>query len=1218
MGSLSQQAHGPPDAPRSKEELLLHAKDFINQYFTSFEMNKTRAHFHRLGEINDLIEKSGTYDLTMAELTFGAKHAWRNAPGCIGRSQWSKLQVFDAREIETPREMFEALCSHIRYATNEGKIRSTITIFPQRKEGRPDFRVWNTQLISYAGYKLGDGKVIGDPANVEFTEMCVEMGWKPKHGMFDLLPLVLSAAENSPEYFELPTELVLEVTLKHPEYPWFAEMGLKWYALPTDSGMLLDCGGLEFPSCPFNGWFMGTMIGSRNLCDPHRYNMLEPIGLKMGLNTETASSLWKDQVLIEANVAVLFSFESANVTIVNHHDASTDFILHMDKEIKLRGGCPSDWVRMVPPMSGSTLEVFHQEMLLYNLHPAFVRQDIKPWRKHSWKKDQNVPISSCNLRRKLGFKALARAVEFSASLMSKALSSRVKCSILYATETGRSKRFARRLYEIFKPVFHSRVICMDDYVVESLEHESLVMVITSTFSNGEPPENGKDFAQSLLDMKRKYDCDRRFVESCSSISTCIKSSIFTEGPLAADVMGDKHSLAMGTGPLCNVRFAVFGLGSKAYPYYAAYGKYIYLMFQKLGAERLVDFCSGDALYGQEESFRTWSLGVFKASIEAFCLGEYVNTTPGPQTKGDLISCSLDKVRIVPVEICKEPDLCQVLSNIHGKEITPFMLSERIQLQAKDSDQQTILVKMHMPNATDLKYAPGDHVGIFPANSPDIVDAILVRLDTTIGPDQVIRTDISTQLEGTDETWRSHEKLPNCSLRTAFSFLLDVTTTPSQEILQVLASQASSDMDKHRLQLLATNSEAYEKWRLDLSPNILDILDEFPSPKIPPSLLLTQLPLLQPRYYSISSSQQKTPNEVHATIAVVRFKTQDGDGPVHEGVCSSWLNRSPVGTVVPCFLRSAPHFRLPEEPSLPIIMIGPGSGIAPFRSFWQQRLGEIENFMPFCENTMLSCEKTMPSCENTMSSCDNTVPSCENPVPSCENTIPSCENTMLSCENTVPSCENTVPSCESTVPSCESTVPSCESTVPSCESTVPSCESTMPSCESTMPSCESTMPSCENTVPSYESTMPFCQITVPSQTKKHFGEMVLYTGCRTAKHMIYAAELEEMQRLGVLSNYHVALSREAALPKMYVQDIMIKNAAAVFEIMKSGGHFCVSGDVSMAHDVTKALELVLCQQGGIEREEAAKEVMDLRDNDRFHEDIFGSFVRKTGEKRSEDQ
>ncbi|CAL1541196.1 unnamed protein product [Lymnaea stagnalis] len=362
MGSLmSQQAHRPPGVPRSQEELLVHATDFIDQYLNSCEMtflsrSNTPAHLNRLSEIQDSVTKSGTYDLTMAELTFGAKQAWRNAPRCIGRMQWSKLQVVDARCIMTPRGMYTALCDHIKYATNKGNIRSAITIFPQRIEGPPDFRVWNSQLIGYAGYSMDDGKIIGDPANVEFTDQCVRMGWKPKYGMFDLFPLVLSAAGFDPEVFDLPPELVLKVKLVHPENPWFSDIGLKWYALPAVSGMLLDCGSLEFPSCPFNGWYMGTEIGSRDLCDSHRYNMLETIALKMGLNTRNASSLWKDRALLESNRAVLHSFQSANVTIVNHHDASESFILHLDTEQHLRGGCPGDWVWMVPPISSSVVQ----------------------------------------------------------------------------------------------------------------------------------------------------------------------------------------------------------------------------------------------------------------------------------------------------------------------------------------------------------------------------------------------------------------------------------------------------------------------------------------------------------------------------------------------------------------------------------------------------------------------------------------------------------------------------------------------------------------------------------------------------------------------------------------------------------------------------------------------------------------------------------------------
>ncbi|CAG5130083.1 unnamed protein product, partial [Candidula unifasciata] len=104
---------------------------------------------------------------------------------------------------------------------------------------------------------------------------CIKIGWKPKYGQFDILPLVLSAAGSDPEWFEIPHDLVLEVNMKHPKYPWFADLGLKWYALPAVSGMLFDCGGLEFPACPFNGWYMGTEIGARDFCDPNRYNMLE-------------------------------------------------------------------------------------------------------------------------------------------------------------------------------------------------------------------------------------------------------------------------------------------------------------------------------------------------------------------------------------------------------------------------------------------------------------------------------------------------------------------------------------------------------------------------------------------------------------------------------------------------------------------------------------------------------------------------------------------------------------------------------------------------------------------------------------------------------------------------------------------------------------------------------------------------------------------------------
>lgn len=138
------------------------------------------------------------------------------------------------------------------------------------------------------------------------------MGWdRQERTQFDVLPLVLQAKGLAPQVFLLPDDIVLQVPLVHPSYvslyytenfyfsfltpltrvyytiihaadlinnfrlPWFGELGLRWYALPAVANMLFDCGGIQFPAAPFNGWYMGTEVGSRDLCDPQRYNISE-------------------------------------------------------------------------------------------------------------------------------------------------------------------------------------------------------------------------------------------------------------------------------------------------------------------------------------------------------------------------------------------------------------------------------------------------------------------------------------------------------------------------------------------------------------------------------------------------------------------------------------------------------------------------------------------------------------------------------------------------------------------------------------------------------------------------------------------------------------------------------------------------------------------------------------------------------------------------------
>nr|QJF53971.1 Nitric oxide synthase [Sinohyriopsis cumingii] len=931
----------PPGRSRSKSELIDQAKDFIDQYYTSMKRQNKTAHQKRWMDVITAIENTGTYELTINELIFGAKTAWRNAPRCIGRIQWFKLQVFDARNITTARGMFEAICNHIKYGTNNGNIRSAITIFPPRTGGRSDFRVWNSQLISYAGYKQQDGSVVGDPINANFTELCQKLGWKGKNGKFDILPLVLQANEHDPELFEIPPDLVLEVNLKHPKFPWFADLGLKWYSLPAVSNMMFDCGGLEFTACPFNGWYMGTEIGARDLCDPHRYNILETVAEKMELDTRNNSSLWKDQALVEINVAVLYSFQTMGVTIMDHHAAAESFMKHVENEQRLRGGCPADWVWIVPPMSGSLLPVFRQEMLLYKLKPSFEYQEV-PWKTHVWEKDDGETNNVCKPRRKIGFRQLAQAVKFSAKLMGRVLARRVKCTIIYATETGKSEGFAKTLCQIFKHAFDAKVLSMDEYDSSDLDHEKLLLIVTSTFGNGDPPENGEVFAKTLFEMKHpdghNDDNGKRTPYNRLTISS-LKDENPSLGLSSGEGKKRDDNLQVESGPLRNTRYSVFGLGSRAYPNFCAFAHYLDTTLHALSAERILKMGEGDELCGQKESFKIWAENVFKAACGAFCVGDEmtIRDAVGAFSQTDL-TWSPGKFRLTPSKDIS-PDICEALSNLHGKTVVPCRLIESKQLQSLESSRQTLLVRLGTQGAFELLYSPGDHLAVFPENSPSLVDKILACLHNSPPVDQDVKIEMQSERTtplGNVRTWERFPRFPVCTLRTALCRYLDITTPPSQSFLKILATQATNASERKAMENLADNIKEYEDWRHDKFPNLLEVMEQFPSLNIPASLILTQLPVLQQRYYSISSSPAVYPGEIHATVAVVKHRTQGGMGPLHEGVSSSWLNRITSGTIVPCFVRTAPSFHLPKDNTLPLIMVGPGTGIAPFRGFWQQR------------------------------------------------------------------------------------------------------------------------------------------------------------------------------------------------------------------------------------------------------------------------------------------
>ncbi|MEM7052676.1 MAG: nitric oxide synthase oxygenase [Acidobacteriota bacterium] len=358
----------PQGFPTRHRELFAEAREFIAQFFEEVEPEGDLD--YRLVDVGQEILETGTYTQTSAELLFGARVAWRNSTRCVGRHYWKALDLIDARDLSEPQEMFEAIVDYLRTSTNKGKIRSNILVFPQTPAGEPGIRIWNDQLIRYAGYRRKGGEVLGDSSQVEITEAIQGLGWTGGEGTaFDLLPIVIEVPGKDPEWFELPADAVLEVVIEHPDYPAFGERGYRWHAVPSISNMRLEAGGLSYTAAPFNGWYMGSEIGARNLADEQRYNLLPVMAEVMGLETRRESSLWRDRAMVELNVAVLHSFEKAGVKIVDHQTCTRHFVRFEEREAEANREVLGDWEWLVPPVSGSATPVFHRK---------YENRDIKP------------------------------------------------------------------------------------------------------------------------------------------------------------------------------------------------------------------------------------------------------------------------------------------------------------------------------------------------------------------------------------------------------------------------------------------------------------------------------------------------------------------------------------------------------------------------------------------------------------------------------------------------------------------------------------------------------------------------------------------------------------------------------------------------------------------------------------------------------------------------
>jgi len=330
----------------------------------------------RLAQVRDLISRTGSYEHTFPELQWAVRAAWRHAARCSGRDKWRTLRVRDRRAVSDPRQVAAETIAHLREATGGGRVRSWITVFAPDTPQRPGPRILNSQAVRYAGYRKPAGGFTGDPLNVALTELATWLGWEGDGTAFDVLPLVVMDADARLHLCQVPRDAVLEVPISHPEFGWFAELGLRWYAVPLITDMYLEAGGIRYPCAPFNGWYQAsTEVGVRNLGDTDRYDMLPAVAARMGLDVSSVATFWPDRAAVELAVAVQHSYRAAGVMAADHQSEARRFIRFAEaEEASGRPWC-ADWSWVNPPISASTTPTFHRTYPERVLRPGFFRHE---------------------------------------------------------------------------------------------------------------------------------------------------------------------------------------------------------------------------------------------------------------------------------------------------------------------------------------------------------------------------------------------------------------------------------------------------------------------------------------------------------------------------------------------------------------------------------------------------------------------------------------------------------------------------------------------------------------------------------------------------------------------------------------------------------------------------------------------------------------------------